>query len=185
MFLGLASAIWVIGGGYAGAATLPSRPVDSSSWTVYHHNAAGAGVVESVTAVDTTTRAWTSPTLDGQLYGEPLVWSGRVYVATENDTVYALSSATGAVVWSTHLGSPVPAGSLPCGDITPTVGITGTPVIDQARGEIFVVADELVNGNQAHMLVGLDVRSGKAEMTQYVDPPGAYSGAAAAHWADP
>ena len=175
VFLGLASVIWLVGSGYAGAATLSSQPADSSSWTVYHHDEAGTGVVDSVTAVDTTTRAWTSPTLDGQLYGEPLVSSGRVYVATENDTVYALSSATGAVVWSKHLGSPVPAGSLPCGDITPTVGITGTPVIDQARDEIFVVADELVNGNQAHMLVGLDTRSGKAEMTQDVDPPGAYT----------
>jgi hypothetical protein len=29
-----------------------------------------------------------------------------------------------------------------CGDILPTVGITGTPVIDTARSEIFVVADE-------------------------------------------
>ena len=60
----------------------------------------------------------------------------HVFVATENDTVYALSASTGAVVWSTHLGTPVPSGSLPCGDITPTVGITGTPVIDPSRAEI-------------------------------------------------
>ena len=175
--LALASAIWVIGGGYAAAATLSSRPADSSSWTVYHHNAAGTGVVESAAAVDTTTRAWTSPTLDGQIYGEPLVSSGRVYVATENDSVYALSSVTGAVVWSTHVGSPVPAGSLPCGDITPTVGITGTPVIDRSRGEIFVVADELVRGKPAHVLVGLATNSGKSEMTQHVDPAGANTAA--------
>ena len=175
--LALASAIWVIGGGYAAAATLSSPPADSSSWTVYHHNAAGTGVVASVAAVDTTTRAWTSPTLDGQIYGEPLVSSGRVYVATENDSVYALSSATGAVVWSTHVGSPVPAGSLPCGDITPTVGITGTPVIDRSRGEIFVVADELVHGKPAHILVGLAATSGKSEMTQDVDPAGANTAA--------
>jgi outer membrane protein assembly factor BamB len=139
---------------------------------VYHQDAAGRGVAEQVTAVDTATRAWTSPALDGEIYGEPLVSAGRVYVATENDTVYALSSATGAVVWSTHLGTPVPAGSLPCGDITPTVGITGTPVIDQSRGEIFVVADELVRGKPAHLLAGLAADSGKREMTQDVDPAG-------------
>ena len=52
---------------------------------------------------------------------------GQVFVATENDTVDALSATTGAVDWSSHLGTPVPAGSLPCGDISPTVGITGTP----------------------------------------------------------
>jgi outer membrane protein assembly factor BamB len=170
--LALAAVIWATGVGPAGAATLSSPGAGSSSWTVYHQDAAGDGVAESVTAVDTATRAWTSPALDGEIYGEPLVSSGRVYVATENDTVYALSSATGAVVWSAHLGTPVPAGSLPCGNITPTVGITGTPVIDQSRGEIFVVADELVHGKPAHLLAGLAADSGKREMTQDVDPAG-------------
>ncbi|HJZ27691.1 MAG TPA: PQQ-binding-like beta-propeller repeat protein, partial [Streptosporangiaceae bacterium] len=126
-----------------------------------------------VSAVDTTAAVWNSPAVDGQIYGEPLVYAGRVYVATENNTVYALSAATGAVAWSAHLGQPVPTGSLPCGDISPTVGITGTPVIDQARGEIFVVADELVGGKPAHRLVGLATASGRIEMTQDVDPPGA------------
>jgi outer membrane protein assembly factor BamB len=130
-------------------------------------------VAPAVSAVDTTTSVWTSPALDGQIYGEPLVSAGRVYVATENDTVYALSATTGTVAWSAHLGPPVPAGSLPCGNITPTVGITGTPVIDQARGEIFVVADELVGGKPAHRLVGLATASGRIEMSQDVDPPGA------------
>ncbi len=116
--------------------------------------------------------AWTSPTLDGELYGEPLVSGGRVYVATENDTVDALSGITGAVLWSSHLGTPVPSGSLPCGDIAPTVGITGTPVIDEARGELFVVADELVNGKPAHKLVGLNTDTGKTELSQDVDPAG-------------
>src|ERR1022692_4096686 len=170
--LALAALTWAAGAGPAAAATLSSPGAGSSSWTVYHQDAAGDGVAESVTAVDTATRAWTSPALDGEIYGEPLVSSGRVYVATENDTVYALSSATGAVIWSTHLGTPVPAGSLPCGDITPTVGITGTPVIDQSRGEIFVVADELVHGKPAHLLAGLATGSGQRELTQDVDPAG-------------
>jgi outer membrane protein assembly factor BamB len=166
------SVVSVFAGGQAGAVTLSSGAAGSGDWTVYHADAAGTGVGEPVTAVDTTARAWTSPALDGEIYGEPLVSSGRVYVATENDTVYALSPATGAVVWSTHLGRPVPSGDLPCGDISPTVGITGTPVIDQSRGEIFVVADELVNGKPAHMLAGLAATSGKIEMTRDVDPAG-------------
>jgi outer membrane protein assembly factor BamB len=144
-----------------------------SSWTVYHGDASGSGVSASVTTVDTSAPAWTSPTLDGQLYGEPLVFGGDVYVGTENNTVYALSSSTGAVVWSHHIASPVPASSLPCGDITPNVGITGTPVIDPSRSELFVVADELVQGVPAHMLVGLSTSAGTVEMTQNVDPPGA------------
>src|ERR1022692_3433647 len=171
VLLALAAVIWATGAGPAGAATFSSPGAGSGSgsgsgsWTVYHQDPAGRGVAESVTAVDTATRAWTSPALDGEIYGEPLVSSGRVYVATETATVYELSSATGAVIWSTHLGTPVPAGSLPCGDITPTVGITGTPVIDQSRGEIFVVADELLHGKPAHLLAGLATDSGKRELT--------------------
>ena len=115
---------------------------------------------------------WTSPVLDGQLYGEPLVSDGRVYVATERDTVYVLSSASGRVIWSTHLATPVPASVLPCGDIEPTVGITGTPVLDPARSELFVVADELVHGRPAHVLVGLSAASGATRLNEDVDPPG-------------
>ena len=137
-----------IGSGPADAASSPPPTAASGSWTVYHDDPAGDGVAPPVSAVDTTAAVWNSPAVDGQIYGEPLVYAGRVYVATENDTVYALSAATGTVAWSAHLGPPVPAGSLPCGDITPTVGITGTPVIDQARGEIFVVADELAGGSR-------------------------------------
>ncbi len=161
-----------IGSGPADAGSPPPSPA-AGSWTVYHEDPAGNGVAPPVSAVDTTAAVWNSPALDGQIYGEPLVYAGRVYVATENDTVYALSAATGAVAWSAHLGDPVPSGSLPCGDITPTVGITGTPVIDQARGEIFVVADELAGGKPAHRLVGLATASGRIEMTQDVDPAGA------------
>jgi outer membrane protein assembly factor BamB len=172
VLLSLASVVSLFAGGQVGAVTLSSGTAGSSGWTVYHGDVAGSGVGEPVTGVDTATRAWASPALDGEIYGEPLVLSGRVYVATESNTVYALSVATGAVVWSTSLGRPVPSGSLPCGDISPTVGITGTPVIDPSRGEIFVVADELVNGKPAHMLAGLATASGKIEMTRDVDPAG-------------
>ena len=171
--LGLAALTGVLGGAPAVAATRASQPAGPSSWTEYHGAADGAGVAASVAAVNTATRAWTSPALDGELYGEPLVSSGHVYVATENDTVYELSAATGAVVWSTHLGPPVPSADLPCGDISPTAGISGTPVIDPSRGEIFVVADELVNGRPAHLFARLSTATGKVEVTQDVDPAGA------------
>jgi len=156
--------------GCAGATTTANAP---TSWTVYHGDAAGSGYAPSVTTVDTRSSAWSSPALDGSLYGEPLVASGYVYVATENDTVYALSASSGAVVWSRHIASPVPASSLPCGDISPNVGVTGTPVIDPARREIFVVADELKTGKPTHVLVGLNTASGAIELTRNVDPPGA------------
>ncbi len=178
----LAAALWMTAGGTAGAATAsPAAPASAragsspgpGSWTVYHGDPAGHGVSALPGTVATAAPAWASPALDGQIYGEPLVSAGRIYVATENDTVYALSPVTGKVAWSRHLATPVPASSLPCGDIAPTVGITGTPVIDPARREIFVVADEEVAGRPAHVLAGLSTATGQVEMTREVDPPGA------------
>jgi len=165
------SALLVVAG--PGATRAGTATEGGSSWTVYHGDAAGSGVSNSASAVATSVPAWTSPALDGDLYGEPLVSGGDVYVATEDDTVYALSAATGAVVWSTHVASPVPSSALPCGDISPSVGITGTPVIDPSRNEIFVVADELVNGGPAHKLIGLSTTSGAIKLDVDVDPPGA------------
>jgi len=167
----------LVGGQSALAATTtttsPSASASEPSWTVYHSSTAGSGVAAAaVTSVTLSSPAWTSPALDGQLYGEPLASGGRIFVATENDTVYALSATNGAVEWSSHVGSPVPSGSLPCGNISPSVGITGTPVIDEARSELFAVADELVNGSPAHELVGLNTATGKTELTQDVDPTG-------------
>ena len=52
------------------------------------------------------------------------------------------------------------------------MGITGTPVIDPARREIFAVADELRNGKPAHVLVGLDAVTGAPRMSVGVDPAG-------------
>ena len=121
--------------------------------------------------------AWTSPILDGQLYGEPLVADGRVVAATENDTVYVMAANSGHILWSRHLATAVPSHDLPCGDISPEVGITGTPVIDLARHEIFVDADTLVSGPAAsggveasHRLFGLDLFTGKVELDEPAMP---------------
>jgi outer membrane protein assembly factor BamB len=142
----------------------------TTSWTVYHGNSLGTGVDTSGVTFNPPNLAWTSPVLDGEVYGEPLEAGGRVFVATENDTLYALAADTGAVLWSSHVGTPVPSGDLPCGDIGPTVGITGTPVVDTARGEIFAVADELAGGHPVHVLVGLNIYTGTSMFAEAVDP---------------
>jgi hypothetical protein len=82
--------------------------------------------------------------LDDQVDAQPLVVPNQqitagptpgtyqvVYVATESNTIYAINAATGAVLLSRNLGTPVPV-PLGCGDNGPNVGITGTPVIDVA-----------------------------------------------------
>ena len=140
-------------------------------WTAYHGGGAGAGVATLAT-VSVASPAWTSPALGGQLYGQPLEFDGRVYVATEADLVYALSAATGRVVWRDRLATPVPSSALPCGNISPTIGVTGTPVIDPARRELFAVADEMVAGRPRHVLIGLSTATGHRLSSRDVDPPG-------------
>ncbi len=154
------------------SATGAPRVDATSSWTVYHGNPLGAGVDTSGVTFNPPSPAWTSPDLDGQVYGEPLEATGRVFVATENNTIYALAADSGTVLWSTHLGTPVPSGDLPCGDISPTVGITGTPVVDVARGEVFAVEDELAGGAPDHVLVGLNLYTGTVLLEEPVNPPG-------------
>ena len=148
-----------------------------SKWTTYHGNAEATGVHAASTKLLPSRPAWTSPVLDGQLYGEPLVADGRVVAATENDTVYVMAADSGMVLWSRHLATPVPSDDLPCGDISPEVGITGTPVIDVTRHEIFVDADTLISGPPAsggveasHRLFGLDLFTGKIELDQHAMP---------------
>jgi hypothetical protein len=158
-----------------GAAVAHARPraVFGSDWPVYHQDALGSGVDPTGTDLTPATSAWTSAALDGQIYGEPLVEAGRVIVATENDTVYELAADTGAVLWSTHVGTAVPSGMLPCTNINPSVGITGTPVIDPTRGEVFAVTDEVAGSSAQHFLVGLDLYTGAVLLHQAISLPGA------------
>ena len=82
----------------------------------------------------------------GHLYAQPLYWrapgsnSAMLLVASEDDIVQAFDATTGKELWRRSLGRPVPASSLPCGNINP-VGITGTPVIDPATQAIYFDAD--------------------------------------------
>jgi outer membrane protein assembly factor BamB len=116
--------------------------------------------------------AWTSPTLDGPVYGEPLVFGGEVFVATENDTVYGVSATDGTVLWSDHVGTPANAGDLPCGDISPTVGITSTMVIDPGTGTLYASAESEADGSVSHTLIAIDISSHRVSWTHPLDQPG-------------
>ena len=161
------------GAGAGGHRTpVSAHGVASSEWTTYDQNGLRTGVDASGATFNNPTTAWTSPVLDGSLYGQPLIYANRVFAATENDTVYGLAADTGAVLWSKHLATPFNPNTVPnmCGDIDPTVGITGTPVIDTARSEIFVVATEQVPGGASHHLVGLDLYTGAVVLDEDIDP---------------
>jgi outer membrane protein assembly factor BamB len=112
--------------------------------------------------------AWRTA-FDGDVYASPLIVAGHVIVATENNTVYSLDLFTGAVVWKTHLGDPVSAGSLPCGNIGPVTGITGTPAADESSNRLYVVA--FLSGFH-HMLFSLSLTDGSLSWQRPVDPVG-------------
>jgi len=91
---------------------------------------------------------------DGLVDGQPLIASGLsvngtlhnvVYIVTENDSVYSYDADTGAPLGHVSvLGSgETPSDTRGCGQVTPQIGITSTPVIDRsagAHGTIYVVA---------------------------------------------
>lgn len=144
----------------------------SSAWTTY-------GGDESRTSLQTSDAprrplriAWTSTTQDGAIYGEPLIDAGRVFIATENDSVEALNETTGRRIWTRSLGTAVPAGTLPCGDIGPTVGVTSTMVIDPATQRLFVSAETLQRGRVHHVLIALSLASGATSFRRDLDVRG-------------
>ncbi|MDQ2885346.1 MAG: hypothetical protein M3Y39_04585 [Chloroflexota bacterium] len=120
--------------------------------------------------------------VDGQIYTQPLfvpniTIRGRaynvVYIATENDSVYAFDAdqrTATAPLWHTSFihrpnVTTVPPGNVYTNhknqDITPQIGITGTPVIDLDSGTLYVVAFTLEKGSPVQRLHGLDIRTGK------------------------
>jgi PQQ enzyme repeat len=98
-------------------------------------------------------------TLDDQVDTQPLlvpdettttgVEPGKhdvVYVATENNTVYAIDASSGTVLFQQNLGSPIPT-PLGCNNNGPNVGIDGTPVIDRNANVMYVIAYTLQPSN--------------------------------------
>ncbi|HET7757024.1 MAG TPA: PQQ-binding-like beta-propeller repeat protein, partial [Steroidobacteraceae bacterium] len=112
---------------------------------------------------------------DGKVDAQPLYLSALtlggaahnvLFVATENDTVYAFDSDSGAILWQASLLGPgeSPSDDRNCGQVTPTIGVTATPVIDRsagAHGVIYLVAmSRDATQNYHQRLHALDVTTG-------------------------
>ncbi len=164
-----------------------------AEWPTYHGDAARSGAVPAGPDPSSPAVAWRA-TLDGAVYASPLIARGLIVAATENGTLYGLDAATGATAWRTHLADPVPAADLPCGNISPTVGITGTPVYDAATGQVFAVATTSgdvppsatagsdtttpagtppsTRSSVRHMLFAVDLLTGQIRNNRLADAPG-------------
>jgi|GEM_PF-373411 len=152
----------------------PSLALAEPSWTTYHRNAQRSGNDPDATQPIEPELAWQTGDLGAPIWSQPLILGDRVYVATIADEAYALEASTGKVVWEKSLGAPVPATDLPCGDVKPTVGVVGTPVIDRTTETIYMVADTLNGkGEIEHLLKGLSLGNGEEVISRDVDPPGA------------
>ena len=149
----------------------------------YGNTRSGEDIVDPAIKNLSAGPAWDDRNLDGAVYGEPLVYDATVYVATENDTVYAIAAASGQVLWHVHVGTAVstslvdsaPTLNSGCGDINP-LGITGTPVLDPATNEIFVAEEtEMPGGSNwqgiRHWLVAISLASRKEVWHRDIDPP--------------
>jgi hypothetical protein len=154
------------------AATTTTAPAPAASapasggaaWSTFGGSPSRAGVAPGAPAAPKLRRRF-SRAVDGDVYAQPLIAGGRIYVATENNTVYSFTTG-GRLVWKRHLGAPVPGGDLPCGNIDPS-GITSTPVI--AGGRLYAVA--FLRAGHRHVLYGLRLRGGSVAVRAGVDPP--------------
>ncbi len=121
--------------------------------------------------------------LDDQVDAQPLVIPGVqitagnyqgthdvVYVATENDTVYAIDVHTGTVLLNPNFGAPVSQQSLPgkCANNGPNVGITSTPVIDPSSNTLYVMTYTQGMSAPAYTLHALDLGSLTDKVTPQV-----------------
>jgi hypothetical protein len=96
-----------------------------------------------------------STQVQGQVYAQPLVVNrtasspGTLIVPTENDNVYGLDPVDGARKWVTSVGTPWSASVLGCGDLTPNLGVTSTPVYDPSTNTVYVMAKSAPDGTDS------------------------------------
>jgi hypothetical protein len=115
--------------------------------------------------------------VDGKVDGQPLYLSnvsivgGKknvLYAVTEHDTVFAfdadsVSGISGTTLWRSSMlaAGETPSDDRGCGQVTPEIGITSTPVIDRTRNAIYVVAVSKTSGrNYIHRIHALDLTTG-------------------------
>jgi hypothetical protein len=165
------------------SATLTVNPVVTSAGTdvtTYHNDIARTGQNITETKLtqanvnSTTFGLLRNLTVDGKVDAEPLYLSqlsvagsayNVVFVVTEHDSVYAFDSDTGAQLWKVSLlgAGETTSDDRGCGQVTPEIGITATPVIDRmagAHGILYAVAMSKNGSTYFQRLHALDITTG-------------------------
>lgn len=162
--------------------TQPANPTPSAATDVvtYKNDLArtGQNLTESVltlTNVNSTTFGLLrNLAVDGKVDGQPLYLSklmvggaahNVVFVVTEHASVYAFDSDTGTMLWKVSLlgSGETTSDTHACGQVTPEIGITSTPVIDRGAGTngvIYAVAMSKAGSTYHQRLHALDVTTG-------------------------
>jgi hypothetical protein len=117
--------------------------------------------------------------VDGKVDAQPLLLSNLaipgagnknvLYVVTEHDSIYAfdadsIGAAGGTILWQATalLAGEAPSDDRGCGQVTPEIGITSTPVIDRSRNAIYIIAvSKDASGNYFQRLHALNLTTGK------------------------
>jgi PQQ-like domain len=158
---------------------------DNTAMLTYKNNNLRTGQDANETLLNTTNvNASTfgkrvSYPVDGAIYTQPLfvpdlTINGQkhntVFVATENDSVYAFDAdkqTSNTPLWHVNFTNPAqgittlsPSDVSNCGDIGAEIGITGTPVIDSTKQTLYVVVDTKENGQYVQRLHALDITTG-------------------------
>jgi hypothetical protein len=189
-----------VGSATSSAVTLTvgaSAPATTDVLT-YHNDIARTG--QNLTETALTTGNVTSAkfgklgfySVDGLVDAEPLYASSvsvpgngthnLLIVPTENDSVYAFDADSGATIWrvTTLNTSETPSDNRGCGQVTPEIGVTSTPVIDRtqgANGAIYVVAmSKDGSGNYHQRLHALDLALGTELFSGPVEIQASYPG---------
>jgi Immunoglobulin I-set domain len=164
-------------------ATLTVNPAVTSPGTdvtTYHNDIARTG--QNLTETKLTQANVNSQTfgllrnlmVDGKVDAEPLYLSqlavaganhNVVFISTEHDSVYAFDSDTGVQLWKVSLlgSGETTSDDRGCGQVSPEIGITSTPVIDRtagAHGILYAVAMSKNGSTYFQRLHALDVTTG-------------------------
>jgi PQQ enzyme repeat len=172
------------GGGGGGSGNPPPPGTTTSVVATYHNDNARTGQNLNETILTPTNVNSSSfgklfvISVDGKVDAQPLYFpsvaiSGKahnvLFVATEHGSVYGFDADTGTQLWQVSIlaTGETPSDDHGCGQVTPEIGVTSTPVIDPkagAHGTIYVVGmSKDASGNYHQRLHALDVTTGAEE----------------------